>query len=48
MGLVRVLPCVRPELYFFTAYHMNIGCFLLERPALYFRSPGDIATEKYE
>ena len=48
MGWVKVLPCVPPELYFFTAYHMHVECFLLELPALYLRSPGNIATKKYE
>ena len=49
MGLVRVLPCVLSELYFFTSYYMHIRVFHdLELPVLYFRRlPDDIATKKY-
>ena len=44
MSLVRVLPCVPPELYFFSSYYMHLHCFILEPPVLYLRSP-DVANK---
>ena len=47
MGLVRVLPCVPPELNILTSCYMHIHCFILELPVLCLRSPDDIATKQY-
>ena len=46
MGLVRVLPCVPPEIYILTSCNMHIHCFILELPVLCFRSPDNIATKQ--
>ena len=47
MGMVRVLPCVPPELFFSLHIICKLECFILDMPVLYFRSPYDIATKKY-